>query len=193
MKTHQAKVINVVQAKTKYGLKLVLNAELLSDGSKVACWSNELGNKVYRSKHKGDIVELIESDKGKFSVLDREAPHNINGAGLKPVREIMSNIPKSNGYVNNGTTTQKVATQAFISDARGAVDDYLDNDLGLPELLTDRQKQDLKKLTEERAKLLVYCIEVMKNEMDKKGFEFYENSVRSLGVSLFIHVSNFIS
>ena len=65
MKTHQAKVINVVQAKTKYGLKLVLNAELLNDGSKVACWSDDLGNKVFRSKHKGDIVELIESDKGK--------------------------------------------------------------------------------------------------------------------------------
>jgi hypothetical protein len=36
------------------------------------------------------------------------------------------------------------------------VEDYLDNDLGLPEFLTDRQKQDLKKLTVERAKLLVF-------------------------------------
>ena len=180
MKTHQAKVINVVQAKTRYGLKLVLNAELLSDNSKVACWSDDLGNKVFRSKHKGDIVELIESDKGKYSVLDREPPHNINGAGLKPVKEIISNIPKSNGY-SNGATTQQVATQA--------VNDYLSNDLGLPELLTDRQKQDLSKLTTERAKLLVFCIETIKNEMDAKGFEFYENSCRSLGVSLFIHIS----
>lgn len=159
MKTHQAKVINIVQAKTKYGLKLVLNAELLSDSSKVACWSNELGNKVYRSKHKGDIVELIESDKGKFSVLDREPPHNIGGEGLKPVKEIMSNIPKSNGYPN-GATTQQVAG--------AAIEDYLSNDLGLPELLTDKQKQDLSKLTVERARLLVFCIETMKNEMDAK-------------------------
>ena len=184
MKTHQAKVINVVQAKTKYGLKLVLNAELLSDGSKVACWSNELGNKVYRSKHKGDIVELIESDKGKYSVLDREPPHNIDGAGLKPVKDIMPNIPKSNGYANGTTSTQQVASSA--------VEDYLSNDLGLPELLTDKQKQDLSKLTQERAKLLVFCIETMKNEMDAKGFEFYENSVRSLGVSLFIQITRYL-
>lgn len=185
MKTHQAEVINCVIANTKYGRKLVLNCTLLSDNSKVACWSNELGNKVYRSKHKGDIVELIETDKGKFSVLDREPPHNIDGAGLKPVKEIMSNIPKSNGYVNNGTsTTQQVASSA--------VDDYLSNDLGLPELLTDKQKQDLSKLTQERAKLLVFCIETMKNEMDAKGFEFYENSVRSLGVSLFIQITRYL-
>ena len=177
MKTHQAKVINVVQAKTKYGLKLVLNAELLSDGSKVACWSNELGNKVYRSKHKGDVVELIESDKGKFSILDREAPCNVGGSGLKSVNEVMSN----NG---NSSVAQQVANSA--------VDDYLSNDLGLPELLTDKQKQDLSKLTQERAKLLVFCIETMKNEMDAKGFEFYENSVRSLGVSLFIQITRYL-
>ncbi len=164
---------------------LVLNCKLLSDNSQVACWSNELGNKLYRSKHKGDIVELIESDKGKYSVLDREPPHNIDSAGLKPVKEVMSSIPKSNGYVNNGTTT----TQQV---ANNAVEDYLSNDLGLPETLTDRQKQDLSKLTQERAKLLVFCIETMKNEMDAKGFEFYENSVRSLGVSLFISISKYI-
>jgi len=185
MKTHQAKVINCVQAKTRYGLKLVLNCKLLSDNSDVACWSNELGNKVFRSKHKGDIVELIESDKGKYSVLDREPPHNIDGAGLKPVKEIMPNIPKSNGYVNNGSNGASTAQQV----ASTAVEDYLSNDLGLPELLTDRQKQDLSKLTTERAKLLVFCIETIKNEMDEKGFEFYENSCRSLGVSLFIHIS----
>jgi hypothetical protein len=183
MKTHQAEVTNCVIANTKYGRKLVLNCKLLSDNSQVACWSNELGNKLYRSKHKGDIVELIESDKGKFSVLNREPPHNIGREGLKPVKEVMSNIPKSNSYVN-GTTTQQVASSA--------VEDYLSNDLGLPELLTDKQKQDLSKLTVERAKLLVFCIETMKNEMDAKGFEFYENSVRSLGVSLFIQITRYL-
>ena len=196
MKTHQAKVINCVQASTRYGLKLVLNCKLLSDNSDVACWSNELGNKVFRSKHKGDIVELIESDKGKYSVLDREPgsktllpPHNMGGNGLKPVKEIMPNIPKSNGYANGTATAQQVADSANQRVADTAVNDYLSNDLGLPELLTDRQKQDLSRLTQERAKLLVFCIETIKNEMDAKGFEFYENSCRSLGVSLFIHIS----
>ena len=180
MKTHQAEVINCVIANTKYGRKLVLNCKLLSDRSKVACWSNELDNKLYKSKSRGDVIELIESDKGKYTVLDREPPHNIGGKGLKPVKEIMPNIPKSNGYVNNRASTQQ------------AVEDYLSNDLGLPELLTDKQKQDLSKLTVERAKLLVFCIETMKNEMDAKGFEFYENSVRSLGVSLYISISKYL-
>ena len=101
---------------------------------------------------------------------------------------------------SNATTTQQVASNASISastdvgrsDATGAVDDYLSNDLGLLELLTDKQKQDLSKLTVERAKLLVFCIETMKNEMDAKGFEFYENSVRSLGVSLFIQITRYL-
>ena len=192
MKTHQAEVINCVEAKTKYGIKLVLNCKLLSDKSKVACWSNELDNKVYRSKSRGDIVELIETDKGKYSVLDREPPHNLNGAGLKPVKEIMPNIPKSNGYVNGVSTTRQVANSTNQRVATETVENYLNNDLGLPELLTDRQKQNLKKLTEERAKLLVFCIETMKNEMDAKGFEFYENSVRSLGVSLFIQITRYL-
>lgn len=182
MKTHQAEVINCVIANTKYGRKLVLNCKLLSDKSKVACWSNELDNKVYRSKSSGDIVELIETDKGKFSVLDREPPHNIDGAGLKSVKEIMPNIPQSNGYAR--ASTQQIASSA--------VEDYLNNDLGLPTLLTDRQKQDLSKLTQERAKLLVYSIEVMRSELDRKGIEFHEGSIRSLGVTLFISISKYL-
>ena len=162
MKPHQAEVVNCVVANTRYGKKLVLNCKLLPSKEKVACWSNELDNPIYRSKKPGTIVELIESDKGKFSVLDRE-----------PIKQ-----------VDSSTTHQQVASNA--------VEDYLSNDLGLPELLTDKQKQDLSKLTQERAKLLVFCIETMKNEMDAKGFEFYENSVRSLGVSLFIQITRYL-
>jgi hypothetical protein len=189
VKTHQAEVINCVIANTKYGRKLVLNCKLLSDNSQVACWSNEIGNKVYRSKHKGDIVELIESDKGQFSVLDREPilpPHNIGGSRLKSVNEVMGGNPLSNDSIAplRGDEAQQIASTA--------VNDYLSNDLGLPELLTDKQKQDLSKLTIERAKLLVFCIETIKNEMEEKGFEFYENSVRSLGVSLFIQITRYL-
>jgi hypothetical protein len=198
MKTHQAEVINCVIANTKYGRKLVLNCKLLSDNSQVACWSNEIGNKVYRSKHKGDIVELIESDKGQFSVLDREPilpPHNIGGSGLKSVNEVMGGNPLSNGSVAPLASDRREAPlrgDEAQQIASTAVNDYFSNDLGLPELLTDRQKQDLSKLTIERAKLLVFCIETMKNEMEAKGFEFYENSVRSLGVSLFIQITRYL-
>ena len=122
-----------------------------------------MDNKAFRSKNKGDIVRLI-ANKDKYSLLEEEAPRNINGNGLKPVKQVLENI----------------------------VDDYINDDLGLPELLTDQQKRNLKKLTEERAKLLVFCIETMKKEMDAKGFEFYENSVRSLGVSLFIQITRYL-
>ena len=187
MKPHQAEVVNCVVANTRYGKKLVLNCKLLPSKEKVACWSNELDNPIYRSNKPGQVIEFIESDKGKFTVLDREPPRNINGNGLKSVNEIMPNIPKS-----NGATTQQIASSTNQRIASDAVDDYLSNDLGLPELLTDKQKQDLSKLTQERAKLLVFCIETMKNEMDAKGFEFYKNSVRSLGVSLFIQITRYL-
>lgn len=187
MKPHQAEVVNCVVANTRYGKKLVFNCKLLPSKEKVACWSNELDNPIYRSKRPGQFIELIESDKGKFSVLDREPPRNINGNGLKSVNEIIPNIPKS-----NGATTQQIASSTNQRVASDAVDDYLSNDLGLPELFTDKQKQDLSKLTQERARLLVFCIETMKNEMDAKGLEVYESSVKSLGVSLFIHLNKYL-
>jgi hypothetical protein len=32
----------------------------------------------------------------------------------------------------------------------------------------------------------------MNNEMDTKGFEFYENNIKSLGVSLFIQITRYL-
>ena len=103
-------------------------------------------------------------------------------------REIITSICGWN-YITSALEECNFIENWYQQVATQAVNDYLSNDLGLPELLTDRQKQDLSKLTQERAKLLVFCIETIKNEMDAKGFEFYENSCRSLGVSLFIHIS----
>lgn len=157
MKISQAEVINCPIANTRYGKKRVLNCKLLPSKEKVACWSNDINNPIYLSKKPGDVVELIEDDKGKFSVLDRE--------------------PSSNG-------TEQVASNA--------VDDYLEDSLGLPMPLTDRQKQDLSRLAKERAKLLVYSIEVVREELDHKGIEFHEGSIRSLGVSLFINISRYL-
>jgi hypothetical protein len=63
------------------------------------------------------------------------------------------------------------------------------NDLDLPELLTEEQRVRLKAVIKQRAKLLKHCIDVMQDECgdidDSRG-------VRSLGVTLFIHVSKFI-
>ncbi len=62
-------------------------------------------------------------------------------------------------------------------------------DLDLPEPLTPQQKKAIHNLCVERAKLLVHSIEVVRKELDHKGIEFHEGSLRSLAVSLFIHIS----
>ena len=72
------------------------------------------------------------------------------------------------------------------------IEDIIDDDLGLPLLLSDQQKKNLHNLAVERARLLTHCIEIMTKEMDAKGLEVYESSVKSLGVSLFIHLNKYL-
>lgn len=177
--TEYMKVKNNLIVDTKYGKRRVINL-IAKNGEEGAVWATDLDSLTHIKPKQ--TVEVIRGAKGSLTILEKEQPRNIGGQGLKPVNEVLNNIPQSNG--NGKASTQQLATSA--------VEDYLDNDLGLPDLLTDRQKQDLKKLTLERAKLLVFCIEVMKKEMDAKGFEFYENSVRSLGVSLFIQITRYL-
>ena len=158
MRITKAEVVNCPIANTKYGKKRVLNCKLLPSKEKVACWSNNLNNQIYLSKKPGDIVELIEDDKGKFSVLDR-------------------------GEEKESTTTQNpLAPPQYSTEG-------LEVDLDLPQPLSDADKVRLSKLIRERAKLLTHTIEVMRDELNHKGLEFNEGSIRSLSVSLFIHIS----
>ena len=167
--TEYMKVKNNLIVDTKYGKRRVINL-IARNGEEGAVWASNLDALTYIKPNQ--TVEVIRGAKGGLSILEREQPKNVNGNGLKAVKDI--------------------SPVKEIKEAKEAVEDYLDNDLGLPDLLTDKQKQDLKKLTIERARLLVFCIETMKDEMDAKGFEFYENSVRSLGVSLFIQITKYL-
>ena len=72
------------------------------------------------------------------------------------------------------------------------IDDIINDDLGLPLLLTDQQKKNLHNLCVERGRLLCHCIDVMAKEMDSKGMEVYESSAKSLGISLFISISKYL-
>ena len=72
------------------------------------------------------------------------------------------------------------------------IEDIINDDLGLPLLLTDQQKKNLHNLCVERGRLLCHCIDVMTKEMDSKGMEVYESSAKSLGISLFIHINKYI-
>ena len=159
MQILKAEVVNNPIANTKYGQKRVLNCKLLPSKEKVACWSDKVDNPLYISKKPGDIVELIKSDKGKFSLLDR---------GEHPETIIMGRP----GIYSH--TAQEVT-----------IEDGLD----LPQPMSDQDKVRLNRLLKERAKLLAHTIEVMRDELNNKGLEFHEGSIRSLGVSLFIHIS----
>ena len=160
MKILKAEVINNPIANTQWGKKRVLNCKLLPSKEKVACWSNDVNNPIYLSKKPGDIVELIADAKGKYSVLDR---------GEETVSMNRHSTESGSHYTYSDT-------------------DELEG-LDLPQPLSDADKVRLNRLLKERAKLLAHTIEVMRDELNNKGLEFHEGSIRSLGVSLFIHIS----
>lgn len=163
MKVLKAEVVNVVRANTRYGEKLCLNTKLLPSKEKAASWCNDLNNPIYLSKKPGDIIELIKDAKGKFSLLDREE---------HPETIVMGRPASSGGIYSHN------AQEVTIEDG-----------LDLPQPMSDQDKVRLNRLLKERAKLLAHTIEVMRDELNNKGLEFHEGSIRSLGVSLFIHIS----
>lgn len=176
MKILKAEVINCPIANTQWGKKRVLNCKLLPSKEKVACWSNDLNNPIYLSKKPGQVVELIQDAKGKYSVLDREeetVSMNRPSAPSSDEGRRYSNGSEGSHYTySNGSNP--------IDELEG---------LDLPQPLSDQDKVRLSKLIRERAKLLTHTIEVMREELNDKGLEFHEGSIRSLSVSLFIHIS----
>ena len=98
----------------------------------------------------------------------------------------------------NGNGKYKIVAPIASVEAKGTkespttIDNIINDDLGLPLLLTDQQKKNLHNLCIERGRLLCHCIDVMAKEMDSKGMEVYESSAKSLGISLFIHISKFL-
>ena len=60
-------------------------------------------------------------------------------------------------------------------------------------IINGLQKRALRSLIKERAALMRYCIDTMREEVLEKGdYQMHENSIRSLGVSLFIHVNKYV-
>lgn len=77
MYLHYGKVINCVQANTKYGPRLALNIKL-DDGEKVCCWSDILDNQSFLSLKPNDKVRLIKSPNGSFTLVEDESNSNSN-------------------------------------------------------------------------------------------------------------------
>lgn len=166
MKILKGKVVNTVEASTRFGQRLVLNCKLLDSNEKAACWSTDLSNELYLSKKPGDIVELIQDEKGKFSLLHREETTQNN---------ITMNRPSSNGsessyytYSSNTKESLKEASYDLLQE--------------LP-ILSANDKKKVALLIQQQSKLLKYCCDCIANDFPNVD----ERSQRSLGVSLFIN------
>lgn len=158
--TEYAKVKNVLVANTKFGKRKVCN--VITDQGDEAIWAEDLS--AFKHIKAGQQIEVIRGVKGSLTILERSAPS-----------------PASVPLNQNGKGLQQ------INQPLERVLDELNIDL--PQPLSDRDKVKLSKLIRERAKLLTHTIEVMRDELNDKGLEFHEGSIRSLSVSLFIHIS----
>ena len=117
---------------------------------------------------------------------------NDEVANSKTRGEIVTIAKNGNGKYKIVTPVENKRSNQGLTPVKEIIEDYIDDDLGLPNLLTDQQKKNLHNLCLERARLLTHCIDVMAKEMDNKGMEVYESSAKSLGISLFIHITKFL-
>ena len=117
---------------------------------------------------------------------------NDEVANSKTRGEIITIAKNGNGKYKIVAPVENKRSNQGLTPVKEIIEDIVDDDLGLPLLLTDQQKKNLHNLCVERARLLTHCIDVMAKEMDHKGMEVYESSAKSLGISLFIHISKFL-
>ena len=146
--TYKARVTSIRQVSTRYGPRLVLNANISSDNREVAIWSEDLNNPLFKKRRKGDLVCLLQDEKENFTILDLE-PEDL---------------------------------------------EYSNDDLGLPQPLNPNQWQNLEKLTKDRAKLLINCIDIVGEELKEQNFEpdYSQQWAKSLGVTLFIQMTRYL-
>ena len=117
---------------------------------------------------------------------------NDEVANSKTRGEIITIAKNGNGKYKIVAPIENKRSNQGLTPVKEILEDITDDDLGLPLLLTDQQKKNLHNLCVERGRLLCHCIDVMAKEMDSKGMEVYESSAKSLGISLFIHISKFL-
>ncbi len=156
------------QVNTKFGQKIVCNflnqdPDIPKNQREIVVWRPPNDEEIMSLKV-GQQVKLLHDGKKYFVVHE---PNNGNG---------------SMQYSLHSSATP---TNANIDTDLG--------DLDLPEPLSPEQKRALRSLIQERAALMRYCIDTMREEvLEKGGYEMHENSIRSLGVSLFIHINKYV-
>ena len=181
-----SKIINVKvsqqpkQVNTKFGQKTVcnfLNQEPHTPKSEreIVVWRPP-NDAELMSLQVGQELKLLYGNKKYHLVPEPTNSNNSNGAA--PITNAAHDVHRS-------------APHKF-GERSANIDPDL-GDLDLPQPLSLEQKRALRTLIEERAALMRYCIDTMREEvLDKGGYQMHENSIRSLGVSLFIHVNKYI-
>ncbi len=166
----RAKVVQAPkQIKSKYGYCTIIKVKLLKSNEEQVIFGKENDSNVLK-RYLDEEVQVYLDAKQKWRLIDNDNVRNVNGGGLH--------------HISTTLNSSNIHNQEYSND----INDNL-GDLDLPEPLTPQQKKAIHNLCVERAKLLVHSIEVVRKELDHKGLEFHEGSLRSLGVSLFIHIS----
>ena len=160
------------QVNTKFGKKTVCNflnqePHKTKDQREIVVWRPPNDEELMSLKV-GQQLRLLHDGK-KYHLVDKLNNPN-NGNGSMPYSLHSSSAPPTNANIDTDL-----------------------GDLDLPEPLSPEQKRALRNLIQERAALMRYCIDTMREEvLEKGGYEMHENSIRSLGVSLFIHLNKYL-
>ena len=169
------------QVNTKFGPKTVCNflnqeANTPKSQREIVVWrppndpelmSLKVGQQI-KLLHDGKKYHLVDEPVKAFGYVEPTNPNN--GNGHTHTTNAIHSVPERNATMDTDL-----------------------GDLDLPEPLSPEQKRALRTLIQERAALMRYCIDTMREEvLEKGGYEMHENSIRSLGVSLFIHINKYV-
>ncbi len=114
MYLHYGKVINCVQAKTRYGPRLALNIKL-EDGEKVACWSDVLDNQSFLSLKPNDSVHLIKGTRGSYTLVENETSNGSNRSNTLPTQTYSQS--NKNGSNTASNSEEDILDLPSLSDA----------------------------------------------------------------------------
>ena len=203
LQKYQGKVLEKPkQIDAKFGRCSMLKLKLLSTKKDIVIFSKEDDANVLK-RYKGEVVECYQDNKGKWklltTVINNSAPYKqgeVKYDQHKRVIEINNSLEKRDIGLNRPSHDSGFEGNYYTYNNPPSNNVNQDNNeiesLDLPEPLSDADKLRLNKLIRERARLLTRTIEVMREELNAKGLEFHEGSLRSLSVSLFIHISKHI-
>ena len=168
MKIHKARVVKAaLVAKTQWGPRLVVNAQLISDNSKIALWSTQLNNSIYLALKPKEIIEVIENA-GKFSLLDRSAsPSSVRSEETITMSRPSSNESEGSYYTYNSKENPNKDILEELS------------------LLSNNDKKRLSTYISQQSKLYKHIVEIVSGDFPEL-INVDDRAIRSISMSIFI-------